>query len=108
MDNEVKETWFNELRCRLSYWVAKAYQNSWRVLDIPFGELWMNFLWHLSDWLSPFPTAEGYLNPIMVEVIRERMGISQEEFNAKIEEVSSEEERKQLGLPPKHSGFILR
>ena len=101
MNDEVKDTWYNGLRCRLSYWAAKAYQNSSLVLDIPLGWLWMDFLYNLSDWLSPFPTAQDCLNPIMVEVIRERMGISHEEFEAKIEEVRGQEERKQLGLPEK-------
>ena len=101
MDNKVKEIWFNRLRVRLSYWVAKAYQNSWLVLVLPSGVFWVDFLWHLSNWLSPFPTEEGCLNPVMVEMIRERMGISHEEFNAKIKEIRTEEERKSLGLPPK-------
>jgi hypothetical protein len=103
MNEDVKDTWYNDLRCWLSYQVAKLYQNSWPVLHIPFGGFWMDLLWHLSNCLSPFPTEEGCLNPVMVEVIRERMGISQEEFNQKIEEIHSDNERKSLGLPPRYS-----
>ena len=102
MEDEVKSTWYNEARCWGAYQVAKLYQNSHPVLAIPLmGNLVMDFLWHLSDWISPFPTAEGCLNPVMLEVLRERMGISQEEFNKKIEEIKKDREREELGLPHK-------
>lgn len=100
---EVKVTWYNELRYRLSRQIAKLYQISSPVLWVPIiGNIVMDFLWHFSDWVSPFETPEGCLNPVMLEVIRERMGISQEEFNSKLQEIREEDERKELGLPPKN------
>lgn len=102
MENDVKENWYNGLRCQIAYWIAKLYQTCNPILAVPvIGELWMDLLFHLSDFISPFQTAEGCINPIMVEVIRERMGISSEDFNQKIKEAREDEERKSLGLPTK-------
>lgn len=104
MENEVKENWYNELRALIAYRLARLYQFSNPVLALPiFGELWMNLLYKLSDFISPFQTAEGCINPIMVEVIRERMGIGKEEFNRKIKEAREDEERESLGIPTKYS-----
>ena len=100
--DEVKDTWYNNKRYWMAHQVARLYQNSHPILVVPFiGDLVMDFLWHLSDWVSPFPTIEGCLNPVMVEVIRERMGIPQEELNEKIEEIREDDEREELGLPLK-------
>ena len=108
MGNEIKENWCNNLRALIAYWIAKFYQISNPVLSIPIlGELWMDLLYHLCDFISPFETAEDCINPIMVVVIRERMGISEEEFNLKIEEIRNNDERESLGLPAKHSTKIF-
>lgn len=104
MENEVKENWYNSFRALIAYRIAKFYQVCNPVLAVPvIGELWMDLLYNLSDFISPFQTADGCINPVMVEVIGERMGISKEEFNQKLEEVKEDNERESLGLPPKHS-----
>jgi len=101
--NEIKENWYNNLRALIAYWIARLYQASSPALALPvLGELWMDLLYYLSNFVSPFPTAEGCINPVMVEVIRERLGISKEEFTRKIEEGREDEERESLGLPAKH------
>jgi len=100
-NSDIKDTWFNELKCYLAYHMAKLYQKSWPILSVPvIGEPIMTLLWKISDFISPFPTMEGCLNPIMLEVIRERMGIPDEEFNQKLEEIRKNSEREELGLPP--------
>ena len=104
MEKDIKENWYNGLRCFISYWIAKFYQICNPILVIPIiGELWMDFLFHLSDFISPFQTAEGCINPIMVEVIIERMGISKDEFSKPI--FSPYYEKDFSGLPP--TTFII-
>ena len=101
MNSDIKDNWFNELRCELACHVAKLYQKSSPVLSVPvIGEPIMNLLWNLSDFISPFPTIEGCINPIMMEVIRERMGVPSEEFYQNLEEIRKNSEREELGLPP--------
>lgn len=101
MNNDIKDTWLSKVRCELAYRVAKLYQKSWPLLSVPIiGEPIMTLLWKLSDFISPFPAMEGCINPVMIEAIRERMGISSEEFNQKIMEIKKNSEREELGLPP--------
>ena len=102
MNNEIKENWFNGIRCQLSYLVASIYQKSWILLYIPIlGDLIMDFLWYFSKWLSPFPTYEGCIDSIMMHIIIKRSGIPEEEFYSKLNEIRENGERESLGLPKK-------
>lgn len=102
MEDEVKDIWYNDLRCWVAYQIAKLYQNCDPILRVPIlGDFIMDCLWHLSGWVSPFETQEGCLNPVMLEVMRERMEIPQEEFNEKLNEIKREREREELELPSK-------
>ena len=91
----------SNLRILLSFIAAEVYQRSWRVMYLPvISTLWMDLWWWLCRTLYPEEVAEGCMAPTMVEVIRRRMGVSEEEFWGEIEKVKQDSEREEVGLPP--------
>lgn len=85
------------MRIRIAYRIAELYQNCWFLAGR--FDLVLDFLWGLEKIISPMKAPEGYIDGIMADVIRRRAGISEEDWNSRLEKLRRNEEREELGLP---------
>ena len=90
------------LQWYISYYIAVLYQKCWWTANIPIvEESWMDLLWWLCKVTYPEPVADEHIPASMIEVIRGRMGVPEEEFYGKLKKIHEDAEREKVGLPPK-------
>jgi len=97
MSEELKDTWFNEIRLRLALWVARLYQVTGAN---GFPEFILDLLYWVQRKLDPTSSEDPELmNWVLLESIRERIGVSEEKWNSDLDKIHRESEREAAGLP---------